>query len=262
VALSLNYTYKNGQRYGGWVDTGGVYKQVPFLDNVGAEPTGKVINVFQLQNGVANRRFQLTNREGMSSKTNAGIIQITKRMSHNWQMVASAVFTRAEGRLSSSLGSPTAAQSAHGGGSFGQNPNDLTNSDGSLIGERPFQGKLQLVYQLPKGFLIGANFLHQSGRPWGRQLTVTRTASIPTTILSEQLGDRRVGTWNNLDVRLQKEFHFNKEANLAVFVDGLNILNGHANEGIASRNATSSSFAYPTRFIFPRRVMLGAKVRF
>ena len=262
VALSLNYTYKKGQRYGGWVDTGGVYKQVPFLDNVGAEPSGQVINVFQLQNGVSDRRFLLTNREGMSSRIHAGIFQITKRMSHNWQMVASAVFSKSEGRLSSSLFSPTSGQSAHGGNSFGQNPNDLINSDGALIGERPFQGKLQFVYQLPKGFLIGANFLHQSGRPWGRQLNVRSATRITTTILAEKLGDRRVETWNNLDLRLQKEFHFNKEANVAVFVDALNLLNGNANESVASRLATSSSFGVPTRFIFPRRIMLGAKVRF
>ena len=262
IALSLNYTYKRSERYGGWRDTGGIYAQVPYVDSSGAEATGQVINVFQIQNDLSDRQFLYSNRDNMSSRTNAGIVQVTKRMSNHWQMVASAVFTKTEGRTASSLSSPTSAQSAHGGGSFGQNPNDFLFTDGRLIGDRPFVAKLQFVYELPKGFLIGANFLHQDGRPWGRQVRVTGTTGFPTTILTEQLSDRRVGTWDTLDVRFQKEFHFNKEANVALFVDALNLFNDNANEGIASRRADASTFGYPTRFIFPRRFMVGAKLRF
>jgi hypothetical protein len=63
-------------------------------------------------------------------------------------------------------------------------------------------------------------------------------------------------------MRFQKEFHFNKEANVAVFVDALNLFNDDANEGIASRRADQSTYGYATRFIFPRRFMVGAKLRF
>ena len=262
IALSLNYTYKKSEQYGGWRDTGGIYAQVPYVDSSGAEATGQTINVFQLQNEVSDRRFLYSNRDELFSRTHAGIVQVTKRMSNHWQMVASAVFTKSEGRTSSSLSSPISAQSAHSGNTFGQNPNDFLFTDGRLIGDRPFTGKLQLVYELPKGFLIGANFLHQTGRPWGRQVRVSGTAGIPTTILTEQLGDRRVGTWDVLDVRFQKEFHFNKEANVAFFVDALNLFNDDANEGIASRRADASTYGYATRFIFPRRFMVGAKLRF
>jgi hypothetical protein len=262
LALSLSYTYKRGHLYGGWLDTGGVYAQVPFVDNVGAEPTGQTINVYQLQNDVADRQFLLTNRDGMFTRSHSGIIQLTKRMSHHWQMVASAVFAKAEGRTQSSLNSPIAGQSAHFASNFGQNPNDLLFSDGRLIGDRPFTGKLQLVYELPKGFLIGANFLHQDGRPWGRQIRVTSTAGIPTTILTEQLGDRRLPTWDILDLRLQKEFRLKGDFNIAVFGDALNLFNDNANENVGSRRADSAAFGDPTRFVFPRRLMLGAKLRF
>ena len=45
-------------------------------------------------------------------------------------------------------------------------------------------------------------------------------------------------------------------------MDALNLLNDDANEGVASRRADASTYGYPTRFIFPRRLMLGAKIRF
>jgi Carboxypeptidase regulatory-like domain/TonB dependent receptor-like, beta-barrel len=262
LALSLSYTYKRGQRYGGWRDTGGIYALVPFVDDVGSEATGQVINVYQLQNDVSDRQFQLENRDGLSTRSHAGIVQLTKRMSHHWQMVASAVLAKATGRTQSSLLSPISGQSAHGGGTFGQNPNDLINTDGRLIGDRPFTGKLQFVYELPKGFLIGANFLHQSGRPWGRQVRVSSTAGIPTTILAEKLGDRRLPTWDVLDLRLQKEFHLKGQGNIAIFGDVLNLFNDNANENVGSRRADSAAFGDPTRFIFPRRLMIGAKLRF
>ncbi len=260
-ALSLNYSYKRGQNYGGWRDTGGIYALAPFVDNVGSEATGQTIQINQLQNDVGDRRFLLGNQVGYATRINVGIIELKKRMSNHWQMVASAVFTKSEGRVTSSLNSPTGAQSSHSG-NFGQNPNDLINTDGRLVGDRPFVAKVQFVYELPAGFLIGANYLHQDGRPWGRQLRVTGTAGIPTTILAEQLGDRRVATWDILDLRLQKEFRFGTDANVAVFMDALNLLNDDANEGVASRRADASTYGYPTRFIFPRRLMLGAKIRF
>ena len=63
-------------------------------------------------------------------------------------------------------------------------------------------------------------------------------------------------------MRLQKEFKLSGEANVAVFADALNLFNDNANESVASRRADASTFGYPTRFIFPRRLMLGAKLRF
>jgi carboxypeptidase family protein len=262
LGLSLSYTYKKGENYGGWQDTGGQYAQVPFVDNVGTTGTGQVIQVYQLQNDVSDRRFLLTNPTNLFTRNQSGIVQLNKRMSHNWQMVASAVWSKSTGRIVSSGTSPTTAQFAHFASNFGQNPNDFINTDGRLTGDRPFTGKVQFVYQLPKGFLVSANFLNQSGRPWGRQVRVSSVAGIPSTILAEQLGDRRLATWNLLDMRFQKEFKLGGEANVAVFADALNLFNDNANESVLSRRADASTFGYPSRFIAPRRLMLGAKLRF
>ena len=123
--------------------------------------------------------------------------------------------------------------------------------------------KTQLVYQLPKGFLVGLNYRYQSGRPWARQIRVSSVARISTTINGEELdGSRRVDDQSILDLRLQKDFHLGGEASLALFADVLNLTNNGANQGIASRRADASAFGVPTVFIWPRRLMVGAKLHF
>ena len=69
------------------------------------------------------------------------------------------------------------------------------------------------------------------------------------------------------DIRIQKEFKLGAgSANVAFFGDILNLTNSDAYEGIGTgsngRVATQSDFGLPTRFIAPRRLMVGAKIRF
>src|SRR6185436_16202283 len=99
---------------------------------------------------------------------------------------------------------------------------------------------------------------------WARQIQVSGLGfparpQIQTEVLD---GDRRVPNWNLFDVRLQKDFSLGGSARLGVFGDFLNLTNIAAPQGIGSRIGTSSSFALPTSFLIPRRLMVGAKVRF
>jgi hypothetical protein len=71
-----------------------------------------------------------------------------------------------------------------------------------------------------------------------------------------------VAALNGLDVRLEKAFRLGGTAEGAVFGDFLNVFNNDAYENIQDRLGTSESFGEPTRFVLPRRLMLGAKFRF
>jgi hypothetical protein len=114
---------------------------------------------------------------------------------------------------------------------------------------------------MPAGFLIGANFVHQTGRPWARR--VRADLGIPTVFLAEKIdGSRRLPDWNILDVNVQKEFSLSGRARLGVFAYLLNLTNSGINEDVQDRLGSSGSFGLPSGFIFPRRVMLGARVRF
>jgi hypothetical protein len=75
-------------------------------------------------------------------------------------------------------------------------------------------------------------------------------------------GDRRVPDWNLIDVRVQKDFRLGGNARFGVFGDILNLTNSDPTEGIGSRLGDNASFGLPTRYLYPRRLMVGAKIRF
>jgi len=264
LALSFGYIHKRGRRYGGWNDVGGEYATVGYVDDDPDDPsaTGGTIPIFQLQNDPAERFFLLTNPGQMFSRYNGGTVVLTKRMSHNWQAVASLVVSKSEGRLGSSTQGLKSAQSSSAG-SFGLNPNDFVNTDGRLVQDRPVLFKVQGVYEAPLGFTFGVNFVRQTGRPWSRQVRVGDLVGIPTTILAEVIsGDRRVPDWNIFDVSAQKKLKLGGRAELDLFAHFLNLTNSGIYEDVLDRVGTSETFGLGTSFFPPRRVMLGAHFRF
>ncbi len=261
VGVAVHYTYKRGENYGGWRETAGQYTPVTFTDSLGSEATGNPIQVFRLDSDPGDRVFLLTNPDQMRTRFNGVILQVTKRMADRWQLVSSLTYGKSEGIVGSNRLGPLSAQSGTAG-IFGRNPNDFVNADGLLIGDRPWQFKNQLVVELPAGFLVGANWTIQSGRPWARRIRVPGLG-ITSEINAEVLdGSRRVKSWNLLDVRAQKSFKLGVKPDLALFADLLNALNDDAYEDVQSRLGTAGNFGAPSRFILPRRLMVGAKLRF
>jgi outer membrane receptor protein involved in Fe transport len=258
LALSLGYIHKRGHRYGGWRDVGGIYETVDYVDDFG----GGTYRLQQLQNDPSERLFVLTNPDGMSSRYNGGTLTLTKRMSKRWQAVASLVISKSTGRLGTS-GQGLKTSQASTAGNFGQNPNDFVNTDGRLIGDRPVLFKVQGVYEAPAGFSFGLNFVHQSGRPWSRIIRIPEFLGIPTTILAEPIsGDTRVTDWNIVDLSVQKKFKLGGSAELDVFAYALNLTNQDAYEDVLDRNGASETFGLGTSFFPPRRLTLGAHLRF
>jgi hypothetical protein len=265
--LQVNYVYKKGENYGAWQDIAGTYEQVPYVDSVGTDATGQTLMVYKLTSPAASRVFLQTNPAGMFMKYNGVTFMGTKRMSNNWQAVASLVLSKSEGRLGSSArGTPTTAQSSQAG-TFARDaagPNDFINTDGRLVGDRPVVAKLQIVYRLPWNVMVAGNLQHQTGKPWARQVRVSGLGfpSAPVIDMEQVTGDRRVPNVNLFDMRLQKEFSLTgSPIRFDVFLDALNLTNSDATEGVGSTQGTSSAFGVPTRYIPPRRMQLGAKIR-
>ena len=61
-------------------------------------------------------------------------------------------------------------------------------------------------------------------------------------------------------MRVQKEFAFSP-VRVGVFLDALNLTNSDQAESIASAIGTNSAFGVPTKYIPPRRLQIGAKLR-
>ena len=262
----VNYVHKRGRDYAAWQDIAGTYVQVPFVDNLGENPTGQTLQVFQLVSDPGERQFRISNPPGVGSDVDAVGFGLLKRMTGKWSLNASATWLRATGRLTDSI-SGTTLQSRGGlqFRDFGKNPNHFVETDGRLTLDVAWAFKVQGMYQLPAGFLVSASFSNHDGAHRVRRGTVGDITQIPegTTILLQKRGTfGRLPDVSLLDVRLQKDFNLGSKARFSVFADGLNLLNNDAYEGVQSTLATSSVFNWPFDPVDPRRVMLGAKLRF
>jgi outer membrane receptor protein involved in Fe transport len=260
LGLGVSYTHKRGRDFPAWTDVAGVYEDTVYIDDQGAEATGQAIPVKRLVSDPDARFFEINNYPDMKTSINAFTLQLDKRMANHWKLSGSFTYLRSTGQLPSGRGGASSWQATSVIFSgFGQNPNDFVNNGGRLTGERPIAIKAQLVYEAPYGFLIGANFIHQSGRPWARRVRVP-DLGLTTEINAEvRDGSRRVSAWNSLNVRVQKDLMLNDRARVSFFADALNLFNEDTNEDVLSRLGTSESFALPADFFAPRRLMIGVK---
>jgi hypothetical protein len=199
----------------------------------------------------------------MKTDINAVTLQVVKHMASHWSLNSSLTYLHSKGLLASGRGSPSSNQTASlGFSSFGQNPNDLVNAGGFLIGDRPWAFKTQFLYELPADFLFGVGYTLQSGRPWARQVRVPDLGLVTTINAEERDGNRRVANWNLLDLRLQKKFRLGEDAGIFLFADLLNTLNDDGYENVLSQIGTTESYGLPSAWVVPRRLQVGAKVQF
>lgn len=270
--LEVNYVHKQGYDYPGWQDIGGQYSQVPYVDSAGVAASGQTLMLYKLMTPFSQSIFQMTNVPGLFSKYNGVTVTGTKRMSHHWQGTLSMVLSRAEGREPSSILAPGSSQTGTSGtfGTIGRGgtnggPNDFVNTDGLLIGDRPVVAKAQLIYALPWGLQLSGNLQHQTGRPWARQIRVGGLGfpSKPTIYMEPLDGSRRVPNLDLFDTRVQKTFDLGASTRLDLFLDALNLTNTDATENVLSRRGDQpSSFGVPSKFVYPRRLQLGARIKF
>lgn len=268
LGAQVNYVYKRGRDYPAWKDITGQYITVPFTDNLGDNPTGRTFDIYQLVSDPADRQFRLTNSDQAHSDVHAVSAVLLKRMTKKWQLNTSLTWLRGTGRIGSTAGGGTSI--VQRGGllfrTWGRNPNDFVNADGRLVLDVTWAAKVQGVYQLPAGFLVSANF------QWRNNAHIIRKASVPseitnipegTTVFLEPRGDRgRLPDITLLDMRVQKDFKLGNQVRISAFADLLNAFNSDVYEDVVTPRVTSSNYYWPISPVDPRRVMLGAKVRF
>jgi hypothetical protein len=149
-----------------------------------------------------------------------------KRMSNNWQLLGSIVYSKAWGNIGGSFGQTYGAS-----GRF-DDPNTWLFTPGRLDYDRPWNFKLQSTVILPYDFILSGYFNHLSGAPWARTVTVDtygnkyklRTYTIPT----EVNGTRRNAPLTTLDLRFEKRFRVGESFYIGGYID---IMNVFANSG-------------------------------
>jgi len=264
MGLQVSYVRKWGRNYGGWSDYVGTYVQEPITDNTGPDATGNTFNIYRLTSKAAARKFELGNVNSLHSDINAITAGLNKRMTW-WMGNFNVTYLRSTGALLGSLRTTSIQQrSALEFNQNGENPNDLVNLDGRLVGDVGLQYKVQGVVRLPWGFLASASFDARDGAHKIRTRSIPKAISVPsTTVLLEPRGDfGRLADVNILDARVQKDFRLGRGARVSLFMDVLNLNNNGAPQGVKSANITSPNYQFPTTFITPRKLMLSTKFHF
>ncbi len=259
--LALVYTHKRGNNFPSWREVAGKYEQFEYVD----ETTGIPLTLSRLLSDPEGRVFVLGNPDFMDTRVDAFAATLTKRMSSHWQLSSSLQLMRSTGSLAS--GKTQNDWGRQDGGvawrPFGKSPNDFVNLDGRLIGDVPVTFKTQVFAELPKGFLVGANYIYQQAGVWARTTRVQVEGLGRENILLEPKdGSRRWDTRSTMDLRLQWTGKLGQYTSVSLFADGYNIFNDNAGQGVQSTGVNSDVLGKPSNIILPRRLQLGAKLQF
>jgi hypothetical protein len=231
----------------------------------------RTIDVFSQNNTDAvGNTVRIINQSLFHQAYKGLVIQANKRMADNWMLLASMTFSTSYGMNAGSASRDPSVQQNSNTGTFGQDPNDFTNADGVLTGDRPYMFKLQGAYNLPYGIQLSGDWQALSGRPI---FTAVRT---PRGLLNQ--GRRyifdvprseevvRASTLNLVDFRVQKDFKLGGTAKLSVALDLLNAFNDDAFYSVANTVVPSSTtppeYLQGVTFVPPRRANIVLKFWF
>jgi hypothetical protein len=260
--LALAYVHKHGSDFIAWTDTGGQYRrQIRTLSD------GRTVPVFELVNAPSDRRFLMTNPDGYGLTYDGLVLAVEKRRSHGWQAFGSYTFSRAYGLQASSGTTAAGAQNSSGlsTGTFGRDPNDLTNAGGRLPNDRPHAFRIMGTVDVPRtGLVVAGNLQCFSGKPWAASVQGTQVGlpqpQADQRILLEPRGSRRLSSQSLFDLRVSRSIPFGRGRHGEILFDVLNVLNDTAEESLVSDNLFSPNLGRPSLFIDPRRAMIGVRL--
>ncbi len=165
----------------------------------------------------------------LSQKYQGFEIAFKKRFSAHWQLDGSVTLSKSTGNIGlgylSSSGATTAAD----------NPNYFVNltEEARLDFDRPLIIKLAGTYEFPYSVFLSFFYVHMSGNPWARNVTIfppgsfteeENVSGIPATVFLETPGDRRTKSVDSLDLRIEKEFSLSRSKKIFLLLDIFNAL--------------------------------------
>ncbi len=256
--LAATLVVKRGRHLSNWEEVGGIYAPVPYVDDTGAEASGRTITVLQLQNDRGAREFLLTTGPGTKADVNAFSLSAIKRMSSNWQLTSSLTVQKA---TSDHIFGDTAQLNFR---EYGRDPNNYINSEGLAVRDRRVLAKTQFLYAgLPLGLTLAVDWNYLTGYPTQRQVRVAETGLNSVVQTAPRASDRRYEDIDLLNLRLQKDIRLGKgDTRVALTANLINVLNRNTATRLRSDLATSDIYHAPRVVLAPRRLMLGAKFDF
>src|SRR5207245_5386623 len=134
--------------------------------------TTQVLTVYNRVTPSSQSLFTATNPPGYRQTFRTFIVSVNKRLSARWQLLSSYQYEDSEGSNGGAQGVDSQAFSNTGPNGFGRDPNDLINSYGRFYTSNAHTVRASGSYEFPHGFSFALMESFESGRPYGRLVTV------------------------------------------------------------------------------------------
>jgi hypothetical protein len=206
----------------------------------------------------------------------------TKRFTHNWQMIASYVYSSLIGNYEGLFRNDN-GQTDPNITSLFDLPSLLGNTYGRLPNDRPHQFKFNGTYQTQWNLVLSGNFYIQSGIPFNQLIPHpvygdNEGFGVPRgTAINPFTGSNRTPTNYQLDFGAYYPWKFSEKKELRFMFDWFNVTNAQRairqdetfkiNSGLPGAPNPALQFpnpgyGYGTSFQFPSTLRLGAKFSF
>ena len=259
LGLELSFVVKKDANFIRVTDTRGQYVTQPYVDTFNG--VTQTLAVYNRVSPSSQSLFTTTNPAGYQQAYKTFVVSVNKRLSARWQLLSSYQYEKSEGNIGGVQGVAAQAFANTGPNGFGRDPNDLTNSYGPFFTSNAHTLRASGSYELPHGFSFAAMESFESGRPYGRLVTVLGLNQGSRNVLAEPRGTYHLGSTNNIQLRLGKSISLTPTKRIRLSLDAYNIFNVDTPLTIQN-NSTQKNYGSLLTIYTPRRIQLGARFEF
>ncbi|MCK4942212.1 MAG: hypothetical protein KAS65_01485, partial [Candidatus Aminicenantes bacterium] len=265
LSVEVAVIYKKFINILGCVETNGQWEPATYFD----EYTGETYDVWSLITDPEEAEYLITNPVGGTydtvpftpeAKYLSFQVNLTKRFSNKWQLMASYAYSKADGNYD--LGGWGGRELL--GNEFFISKNETLNSEGYNLSDTTHVFKLQGSVILPFDIALGVNFIYRSGYRYNNLFRIFDDDIIDVgwtrDIRAESRGSLKYPDLYRLDLRLEKQFKIGKNT-FSVLLDAYNLFN--SNTILETQNHTyNPNYGKISSIMTPRRFQLGIRFHF
>ena len=252
LGVNLSYIKKSEQNFIRGLDVGSTYVPKTITDAFSGQP----LTVYNRTTPASQVLVEPTNRDDFRQRYDSVVLQAYKRLSHHWQLQASYQWEISEGY---STGATTSTQS--GPGTFGSDPNQLINAYGRFPTDSAHSVRISSTVELPYQIQLAIRSVYESGRPYGRLITVRGLAQGTENVLAQSRDTFELPARNDLGIRIGKDVKLGARM-LRFSFDIQNLFNSDTPLSIDNNSSHTATYLQPTAIFQPRRAILGVRYNF
>ncbi|MCC7240757.1 MAG: TonB-dependent receptor [Acidobacteria bacterium] len=216
----------------------------------------QTLTIFNRISPAGDARIGPTNRDDFRQKYNSLVLQAYKRLSNRWQLQGSYQWEVSEGFSTASVSS-----SQSGPGTFGADPNQLVNAYGRFPTDSTHSFRVSSTVELPWNLSFAVREVFESGRPYGRTITVRGLSQGNATVIAQPRGSFELPSRNDLGIRVGRDVPMPAGRLLRLSLDVQNLFNNATPLSVAI-NSSQSTYGQTTNISLPRRALLGIRFSF